>query len=66
MLKKEQEFGVYKIKDILHHQGAFTCCLTEDPFFHSSVILNVFSMEEVDAAGQRRVLEERLDQLFSA
>ncbi len=64
MLEKNQKFGVYTVKEVLHSEGFQTCCLTEDPFFHSAVILNVYSIEEAGISDQRRTLSSRLDQLF--
>ncbi len=64
MLEKNQKFGVYTVKEVLHSEGFQTCCLTEDPFFHSAVILNVFSIEEAGISDQRRTLSNRLDQIF--
>jgi hypothetical protein len=63
MLKKNQQFGVYTIKDILYDDGLKTCCLTEDPFFHSTVLLNVIEVETLEISGQRHNLENKFDRL---
>jgi hypothetical protein len=63
MLEKNQQFGVYTIKEILYTNKLKTCCLTEDPFFHSAVILNVIDIKRLLSGSQLHNLESFFDKL---
>jgi len=63
MLSKGQKIGVYPIKDIFVMEDGFGCYLSEDPFFKSKILLNVYQIDHL-SSDQQASLKQRLDQLF--
>lgn len=63
MLKKGQKFGVYKINDIYISNKDYGHYLSEDPFFKSPVILNVYCIDKLSPE-QQSCLKQKLDDLF--
>ncbi|MCD6580715.1 MAG: hypothetical protein J7K90_02835 [Desulfuromusa sp.] len=64
MLKKGKKVSVYKIKEILSEENTHICCLTEDPFFHSTVLLKVYPVDFLEDKQQRKHLGTLLEKLF--
>jgi Protein tyrosine and serine/threonine kinase len=63
MLGKGQKLGVYPVKDIFVVGEGFGCYLSEDPFFKSKVLLNVYRIDYL-SNDQQSCLKKKLDQLF--
>ncbi len=61
MLDRGQQISVYKIDEILTYHTTHICCLTEDPFFHSTVLLKVYPVEFLTDDQQRNSFEKALE-----
>lgn len=64
MFKKGQKFGVYTIKEIIAedpYQGTY---LSQDPFFNSQILLNIWPINHLDDE-QQTSLGQKLDHLFA-
>lgn len=61
MFKVGQQVSVYKVNEILRATESQSCCLTEDPFFHSSVLLIVRPLSFVKNKQQRKELLSQLE-----
>ena len=64
MLKKGKKVSVYKIKEVLSEEGTHVCCLTEDPFFHSTVLLKAYPVDFLEDKQQRKHLGALLEKIF--
>ena len=64
MLNQGQQISVYKIKEVLSEKATHTCCLTEDPFFQSSVLLKAYSVSFLKDKQQQKRLETHLEKLL--
>ena len=64
MLKKGRKVSVYKIKEIISEESTHTCCLTEDPFFHSTVLLKAYPVDFLEDQQQHQHLGTLLEKLF--
>lgn len=63
MLSKGQKLGVYPIKDIFVVEEGFGRYLSEDPFFKSKILLNVYQIDHL-SNDQQSSLRQSLEQLF--
>ncbi|NOQ41997.1 MAG: protein kinase [Desulfuromusa sp.] len=64
MLKKGTKVNVYKIKEILSEENTHVCCLTEDPFFHNSVLLKIYPVDFLENQLQREQFGALLEKIF--
>ncbi len=64
MLDLGQQISVYKIKEILSEKATHTCCLTKDPFFHSSVLLKIYPVNFLKNEQQRKYFETQLEKVL--
>lgn len=64
MLDLGQQISVYRIKEILSEKATHTCCLTEDPFFHSSVLLKIYPVNFLKNEQQRKHFETQLEKVL--
>ncbi len=64
MLKPGKQISVYKIKEILSEEEAHLCCLTDDPFFHSVVLLKLYRIDFLTDEQQRKEFAAQLEKLL--
>ncbi len=64
MLEPGQQISVYKIKEILSEEATHVCCLTDDPFFHSTILLKVYQIDFLLDQQQREQLVAQLEKLL--
>ncbi len=64
MLKKCKKINIYKISEVLSEGNTHVCCLTEDPFFHSTVLLKVYPIDFLEDKQQRKYLGTLLEKMF--
>ncbi|MDX2496049.1 MAG: hypothetical protein QNK27_13890 [Desulfuromusa sp.] len=64
MLEPGKQISVYKIKEILSEEATHVCCLTDDPFFHSAVLLKVYQTDFLVDQQQREQLVAQLEKLL--
>jgi len=64
MLEPEKQISVYKIKEILSEEATHVCYLTDDPFFHSTVLLKVYQTDFLEDQQQREQLGAQLEKLL--
>ena len=65
MFKVGQQISVYKVNEILSETESQFCCLTEDPFFHSTILLIVHPLSFVENKQQRKELLTQLETLVT-
>jgi len=65
MLKEGQQISVYRVKEVISETASHYCCLTEDPFFHSTVLLKVYPIACLRDDQEREELVRRLDELVT-
>ena len=65
MFKVGQQVSVYKVNEILSETESQFCCLTDDPFFHSSILLIVHPLSFVENKQQRKELLTQLETLVT-
>ncbi|MEA3362741.1 MAG: hypothetical protein U9Q61_05660 [Thermodesulfobacteriota bacterium] len=64
MLEPGKQISVYRIKEILSEEATHVCCLTNDPFFHSAVLLKVYKIDFLLDQQQRDQLVAQLEKLL--
>lgn len=64
MLEPGKQISVYKIKEVLNEETTHVCCLTDDPFFHSAVLLKVYQTDFLADKQQRKEFAEQLEKVL--
>ncbi|MFK5925172.1 MAG: hypothetical protein QM483_00950 [Desulfuromusa sp.] len=65
MLKEGQQVSVYKVKEIIGETATHVCCLTEDPFFHSVVLLKVYPIDFLQDEQLQKKMVMELEKLVT-